>query len=86
MKVLKSFRYLGAQITAGGKLAKKETDERMRKAAGMTNKLQRLNITKKTKMKVIATKINPMAFYGTENAQPAEDEIEKYCTQFLKAI
>ena len=45
-----------------------------------------MGISLNTKIKVINTKVHPMAFFGAENASPTEQQIAAYTTQVLRCI
>ena len=52
IRVVKAFKYLGAQVSAANKLVTTVVSERFRRATIMTRKLARLCISKKAKEKV----------------------------------
>ena len=50
----------------------------------MVDKLSRIGISWKARLKVIATKINQASLYGIENADPDEGVLARYSTAIIK--
>ena len=86
VEVAVNFKYLGVQISTGNRLAAREMNMRLRRAAIAATKLQKLGVELKSRVNIVVTKLHPMALFGCENSAPGSSEIAKYRSQIIKSI
>ena len=86
LNIVKKFRYLGAQVTSRRRQATEEMDKRMIKACNLLEKISKIGLNVQTRIKAITVKINPMAVYGAENANPSTANLQKFKTKILQCI
>lgn len=84
--VIDNFRYIGAHVAVGGRSTACTLRSRFKHAIAMLKKISRLPVSRVHRARLIRSKIFPAAFYGSEVAQPTEDDIAKLTTAIMGAI
>ena len=84
--VLSNFRYLGAHISIGTRMANSTQTARINKAAAMLKRAARLPVDTQSKANTVRTKILPTALYACEASEVSDAHLASLTSHILSVL